>query len=366
MAAQFAKLGLVALLGAAALGVADRLASDQPPKQPSLPATLGIAAPRTIARHDWAAVGPGRVEARSGAAKVSSQITANVTKLFVRPGDTVEKDEIVAELDNAEQLARLKSARAEVEFRQTERDNAVTSSVQSDRRTAEDEVAAATDAAEAARADLDGALQAARIGPADAPDVTAARAAVSAADRRLDHATAALRSIVANPAGAKPSRTKSALALARAELDVAEAAWQKTIVRAPLAGRILRTYKVPGELAAGLPDDPIIDLADITSLRVRAELDERDIGKVAVGQSAQIKTDVLPGQTIKGRVSFVALAATPKKIGARESGPRQTENVIEVVVDLEDGSPLIPGMRVDAFFDQTDVVGSTGESYGAN
>ncbi len=360
------KPGLLAFLGIA-IAIPGALAlMPLVPRSTPLPAALSVRTPARSGIRDWAAVGPGLVETKSGEAKVSSQITANVIRLLVAPGDTVEKDEIVAELDNAEQLARLKSARAEVEFRLTERDNSVDSTQQSDRRTAEDALAAATEAAQAARSELDGAREQARLGLCDAATVSGKRAALDAADQRQIHAAEALRSIKANPAAPKPTRTESVLAVARAELAVAEAALQKTFVRAPFEGRVLRTYKVPGELAAASPDDPIIALANVTSLRVRAEIDEREVGKVAVGRSAQIKTDALPGRTISGRVSFVALAATPKKIGQRPNGPQHAESVIEVIVDLEAGSPLIPGMRVDVFFDQTDVVGSSGEPYEAD
>ena len=355
------------MIAGAALGIAGTLVSTGSFKH-ELSAVVGMPSPRAdgAALHDWAAVAPGRVEARTGAAKVSSQITANLAQLVVAAGDAVEKDEIVAALDDSEQLARLKSARSEVEFRQTERDNSVNSLLQNDRRNAEDAVADATDALQAARAELDKAQLAARRGTPNSGDITAKRTAVSAADSRLVAAAAALRSVISSGTSPKPTRTESALALARAELAAAQAAWQKTIVRAPFAGRVLRTCKITGELAAATPEDPIIALGDLASLRVRAELDERDVGKIEIGQTAHIKTDALPEYSFKGRVSHVALETAPKKIGARQNGPQQTENVIEVIVDLEGGAPLLPGMRVDAFFEPTSVAGSSGDSYGTN
>jgi HlyD family secretion protein len=305
------------------------------------------------------------VEAKAGEAKISSQIAANVAKLLVIAGDAVDKDEIVALLDDTEQLARVRSARAEVEFRQAERDNAVTGSVQNDRRTAEDAVHAAVNAAQVAQAELDTARQAARLKP-DVSAIAAKRAAVSAADRRLAEATAALQSIAAKGTAPPPSRTESALALARADLVAAQAAWQKTILRAPFAGRVLRTYKLAGEIAAPSPEDPVIAIGDLSSLRVRAELDERNVGKVVIGQTVRVRSDALPDHSFKGRVSYVGLSATPKRIGARQSGSQQAENVIEALVELEGGAPLLPGMRVDAFFEQTSVASSSGDSNGTN
>ena len=357
----------VFVLAGAALGIACTLVFSSISLTHEIPdvATTPTLPPGGNAMHDWAAVGPGRVEAKAGEARISSQITANVAKLLVGAGDAVDKDEIVALLDDTEQLARLRSARAEVEFRQAERDNAVTGSLQSDRRTAGDAVAAATDAAQAAQAELDAAWQAARSKP-DVSTVAAKRAAVSAAARRLAEASAVLQTVTTKGTSSQPSRTESALALARADLATAQAAWQKTILRAPFAGRVLRTYKLAGEIAAPSPEDPVIALGDLTSLRVRAELDERNVGKVVVGQTVRVRSDALPDYSFKGRVSYVGLAATPKRIGARQSGLQQAENVIEALVELEGGAPLLPGMRVDAFFEQTSVASGSGGSNDTN
>jgi HlyD family secretion protein len=357
----------VLVLAGAALGIAGTLVFGDISLTHEIPdvATTPTSPPSENAMHDWAAVGPGRVEAKAGEAKISSQIAANVMKLLVIAGDAVDKDEIVALLDDTEQLARLRSARAEVEFRQAERDNAVTGSLQSDRRTAEEAVAAATDAAHAAQAELDAARQAARLKP-DVSAVAAKHAAVSAADRRLAETTAALQSIAAKGTAPPPSRTESALALARADFAAAQASWQKTILRAPFAGRVLRTYKLAGEIAAPSPEDPVITLGDLSGLRVRAELEERNVGKVVIGQAVLVRSDALPDHSFKGRVSYVGLAATPKRIGTRQSGSQQAENVIEALVELEGGAPLLPGMRIDAFFEQTSVASTSGDSNGTN
>ena len=83
---------------------------------------------------------------------------------------------------------------------------------------------------------------------------------------------------------------------------------------------------------------------------MRAEIEERDTAKVRVGQSTIIKSDAHPGKDFEGTVATIAQALGPGKLAQR--GPRRPNDVevLEVVIDLAAGSPLLPGMRVDVFF----------------
>jgi HlyD family secretion protein len=90
-------------------------------------------------------------------------------------------------------------------------------------------------------------------------------------------------------------------------------------------------------------------VGDVSSLRVRAEFEERDIGKVHVGQAAVVRSDAFPGKDFEGKVSSSARALGPSRLGQR--GPRRATDVdvLEVIIDLNGQPPLLPGMRVDVF-----------------
>jgi HlyD family secretion protein len=91
-------------------------------------------------------------------------------------------------------------------------------------------------------------------------------------------------------------------------------------------------------------------LGDLTALRVRAELEERDSAKIRVGQAAIVQSDAHPGRQFEGKVVTMAQAMGAGKLAQR--GPRRPNDVdvLEVVIDLDAGSGLLPGMRVDVFF----------------
>jgi HlyD family secretion protein len=147
-----------------------------------------------------------------------------------------------------------------------------------------------------------------------------------------------------------PTRLEAGLAVARAELAVAETALARTRIRAPVAGTVLRLNAKVGEMAAPNPELALVVLGDLTSLRVRAELVERDIDKVRVGQTAVVTSDAFPGRQFEARVTEVGRAMSIPHVSQR--GPRRPNDVevLEVLVDLVNPTPLLPGMRTDVFF----------------
>ncbi|MNJ39979.1 Macrolide export protein MacA [compost metagenome] len=104
-------------------------------------------------------------------------------------------------------------------------------------------------------------------------------------------------------------------------------------VRAPFSGVIIRRDAEVGNLAT--PSTVLFTIAAPDTLRVTAEVDERDIEGLTPGRLALVSADGLPGQVIRGRVDAVTPAGDPEA------------RVFRVRVALPPGSPLRPGMTVD-------------------
>ncbi len=85
-----------------------------------------------------------------------------------------------------------------------------------------------------------------------------------------------------------------------------ETAYKPAPLMAPLDGTIIVRAVEPGQTVTTA--DPVVVLAD--RLIVNAQVDETDIGAIAVGQSAVIKLDAYPDQTIPARIDHVAYEAT--------------------------------------------------------
>ena len=170
-----------------------------------------------------------------------------------------------------------------------------------DRRTAEDDVASAERSwCWRARRSI-GCSKPNAAAPAMSRLVDKARDAVNKAKERLDQARVSLRKALAVDNLPAPSRPEAALAAARAELSVAEAALERTRVRAPSTGTILQISAKVGETAAPSPETCCFVIGDLSSLQVRAEIEERDIGKVRVGQPAVCAPTHSPARTSRAR-----------------------------------------------------------------
>jgi HlyD family secretion protein len=302
--------------------------------------------PAATIRPVWAASAPGRIEPAGGEIRMSGQVPGRVVDVLVSVNDKVSAGDLLVRLADEDLLAKLNAARAEVAVRKRDRDNESVSGAAKDRRNAEDKLSDTERQLALAREELDRVLRVKRSG--GTADVDKAREAVTRAADEVEDARGNLRKVLASNPPA-PTRLEAALAAARAELSLAEAALERTRIRAPSNGTVLQLHVKVGETVAPSPESPLVVVGDISSLRVRAELEERDIGKVRVGQGAVVRSDAFPGKDFEGVVSSSAKALGPSKLGPR--GPRRPTDidVLEVIIDLNGHPPLLPGMRVDVF-----------------
>jgi HlyD family secretion protein len=147
-----------------------------------------------------------------------------------------------------------------------------------------------------------------------------------------------------------PTRLEAALAVARSELSAAELGVEHTRIRAPVDGTVLNVLAKEGEVAVPNPENTLLVLGDVSGLKVRAEVEERDAAKIRVGQLVVVRADAFPDQDFEGRVSQIAKSLSSPRIATR--GPRRPNDVevLEAVADLDGLPPLLTGMRVDVFF----------------
>ena len=300
-------------------------------------------------KSSWAASAPGRVEPSGGEIRIGAQGPGRIAEVLVSLNDRVAPGDLMVRLDDDELLGRVNSALAEAAIRKRERDNTDVAGKAQERRSAEDGVASAERQLAQAREEADRQLRARRTGGAatDA-DIDKAREAVTRAKDRLEQTRATLRKVLADNLPA-PTRQEAALVAARADLSHADAALERTRIRAASAGTILQVNAKVGETASPSPETPLVSVGNLSSLQVRAEIEERDIGKVRVGLTAVVRSDAFPGKDFEGKIASLAQTLGPSRLGQR--GPRKPTDVdvLEVLIDMVGQPPLLPGMRVDVF-----------------
>ena len=320
--------------------------------KPAEPVKADVTAkPKAAAKSGtWAVSAPGRVEPLGGDVRIGSQTPGRIAEVLAAANDRVSAGDLLVRLEDEELLGRVHSATAEAAIRKRERDNAdAVGKPAQERRSSEDAVANAERHLVQARDDYDRALRARRAGSEANADIDKLRDAVGKARERLEQARASLRKALAVDNLPAPTRAEVTLAAARADLSQAEAALERTRIRAASPGTVLHINAKTGETATPSPENVLVIIGNLSSLRVRAEVEERDIGKVRTGQPAVVRSDAFPGKDFEGKVASVAQALGPSKFGQR--GPRKPTDVdvLEVLIDLAGPPPLLPGMRVDVF-----------------
>jgi len=122
-----------------------------------------------------------------------------------------------------------------------------------------------------------------------------------------------------------------------------------TTLRAPFDGVILVRQAELGEVV--MPGTPIVTLADLDHVWLRAYINETDIGKIRHGQDVVVTTDTYPGKKYRGRVSFISSSAefTPKTV---ETHAERVTLVYRIRIDIANPThELVPGMPADALLE---------------
>ena len=108
---------------------------------------------------------------------------------------------------------------------------------------------------------------------------------------------------------------------AEAQVRVAQAGLERTVINAPFSGVIAHISGELGEFTTpsppGIPTPPTIDLIDDRCLYVTAPMDEVDAPKIKVGQEARITLDAMPDKIFPGRIRRIASYVTEIEKQAR-------------------------------------------------
>ena len=139
----------------------------------------------------------------------------------------------------------------------------------------------------------------------------------------------------------------AAIAAAEAERAEAEAVLAQHELRAPTAGVVIRRLHQVGEHVATMPPTTVLIVADTRALELRVEVDEADVGRVAVGQAAWATALAYGDRRFAGRVTRVVGELGRKTQRLDDPRARIDTRVLEVEVALTEPAPLPLGLRMD-------------------
>jgi HlyD family secretion protein len=300
-------------------------------------------------RDSWEAVTLGRVEPRSGEIKIAASLPGRIADVPVKANEDVFAGELLVRLDDQEALASVAEAEAQVALHKRARNDQSATGAAADRRKADDAVADSERSVADAQFALDKVTESGAAS-ASKPDIDAARAALSRAQARLREQQDALAKLKAAPDAPLPTRLEGELNVAQAELTLARATLEKTRIRAPVDGVVLQIDAKRGEMAAPTLEPAMLVMGDVSALRVRAEVDQQYLGKIRLGQHAEVRAAAFRAREFDGKVSSIARIVGPSQINSGDPRKFNDADVLDVVVDLSDPGPLVVGQQVDVYF----------------
>jgi multidrug resistance efflux pump len=179
------------------------------------------------------------------------------------------------------------------------------------------------------------------------------RAQANSAEAAFKQAEAAVLAAQANLLAAKAEPAPEDVNIARAQLreaetglDVVAVQLEKQTLVAPRGGLVSQKLINPGEMAS--PGIVLLELSDLETVELSVYIPETQIGRVQLGQKAQVVVDAYPDEVFEGWVSFIAHEAefTPRNVQTQEE---RVNLVFAVKITLNNPNHrLKPGMPADA------------------
>jgi RND family efflux transporter MFP subunit len=188
--------------------------------------------------------------------KIAALVAGRVDSLSVAEGDWVRSGQIVAEIDPRPFADQKRQAAAAV--------------------------AQATAAAENARLNMERTERLFTRGIAAGKEVEDARSQRAAAEAALEQAAAAL--------------------------ETADRQMSRTHVTSPIAGQVVKRLVSVGEQVDGTAAEPIVEVANLDHVEIAAAVPAEHLGRVRVGQRADVSSDAYAGQAFEGEIIAIAPA----------------------------------------------------------
>src|SRR5215469_4956080 len=266
-------------------------------------------------------------------------VTSRIVELPFDEGQWVEKGQLIARVDDSNYQQQVAVDEAAVQVQQQQLASARQNLLAAQHTVANDQADFAEKSADSQRYQE---LWKENATSAQSRDLAATAMKQSAASLKRDQAMVGVAEENIAAAAAAVKNAQETLRLAKITLGY-------TVLSAPFPGVIVVRQTELGEVMQ--PGTPVVTLADLDHVWLRAYVSETDLGKIRWGQGATVTTDTYPGKKYPGRISFISSSAefTPKSV---ETHQERVTLVYRIKIDLDNPNhELKPGMPADAFIE---------------
>jgi len=231
---------------------------------------------------------------------LSPKVSGYLEKIFVEMGDSVRQGQVIAQIDRAEFVQKVREVEAKVAQAKASADEIEAGTRSEDVRQAEEAVKQAQsryDNAKAQRERMEALFKKQIISKKDFDNAdtecAVCDAQLSSSQERLKQLKEGARQEVKEGSRARLKEMEAILAQEQIRL-------QNTQIVAPFAGEIIRRYVDGGSLVSS--STPVVTLIHLETLKVVANVLEKDVGLVKPGMKAKILTEAYPEKPFEGTV----------------------------------------------------------------
>jgi len=294
---------------------------------------------------------PGRIEGRKEATDIGAGADGILTAVLVEEGQKVVVGQLLATVDCANVEREINAAQADTQSKEETRKRLLRGSRDEERARAAAESAAAQAILNQAELNFRRTKSLVEAG-------VVSRETFDQARRDLDVAQAELRAVQEHERQVNAPPLPEELGLANAEVQAARervatslARLDKCRIRSPIGGTVLSIRKRAGEGVSTIYPQPILTIADTSQLRIRAEVDERDIALLRLKQKVLIQTEASPGRQFYGTVVSLGSQMGRKRVRSGDPAEKSDRDVLEVLIEFaQPDAPLVIGLRVTVQF----------------
>ncbi len=261
---------------------------------------------------------------------VGSQVSGQLKEVFVDFNSEVKEGQLIARIDPEQFEYKLRQSQADLDAAR-----ALIGTQLANVSVQRAEVARAEANLAESRRDLERKKSLVEKGFIASSEAEKAVSTFKAQVAGLDSAKAQLGVAEANVKNSDAVVKQRDAQLAQARVDLA-----RTAIRAPVTGVVVKKSVEPGQtVAASLQAPELFVIAqNLADMQVEAAIDEADVGKIRVGQTATFTVDSFAGRTFTGQIKQVRKAATV------------AQNVVTYTVVISASNPelqLLPGMTAN-------------------
>jgi HlyD family secretion protein len=276
---------------------------------------------------------------------VGFKVSGRIVNLLVQEGDWAERGKVLAKLDDEDLLQRLALAQATLKSAQARLDKLLAGSRPEEIREAEATLQQAQFDFDNKKVNYERVNSLFERGVIPKDTLDNAEAAFKIAKAAVERAKENYQLVKIGPRKEDIEDARAQVEQAKANLRLIETQLSYTTLYSPLSGVVLVKSGEIGEVVN--PGTPILTLADIENVWLKAYIPEADLSRVKWGQEVSVTTDLKPQKIYKGKISFISSQAefTPKQI---QTEKERVTLVYRIKIDIPNPEKeLKPGMPAD-------------------